>query len=136
MRQQLDTYLQRWVFHPINIAPLLTFRILFGGMMMVGAIRFMYQGWIERLYIEPQFFFKFYGFEWAQPLGETGMYALLFTIIISAGMVIGATVRGGRIIEEEQLQPATATSFKWFHIQATINPHFEMAIITFLICKM
>ena len=55
---------------------------------MVGAIRFWANGWVERLYLDPRFFFKFYGFEWVQPFGETGMYILMSTIILSAGSVM------------------------------------------------
>ncbi|MFK8104991.1 MAG: HTTM domain-containing protein, partial [Saprospiraceae bacterium] len=78
----------RWITNPINIAPLISFRILFGGLMMIGAIRFIANGWIEKLYVTPKFFFKFYGFEWVQVLEESSMYLLLYTIIISAGMLM------------------------------------------------
>ena len=73
---------------PHRIAPLITFRILFGGLMTVGAVRFMLSGWVERLYVEPRFFFKFYGFEWVEPLGHAGMYVLYSLIAISAAMVM------------------------------------------------
>lgn len=32
-------------------------------------IRFGAKGWIEELYVQPNFFFKYYGFGWVQPLG-------------------------------------------------------------------
>ncbi len=51
---------------------------------MWGSLRFVWKGWIEKLYLEPQFFFKFYGFEWVKPLGETGMYLLFGVAIVSA----------------------------------------------------
>lgn len=73
---------------PVAIAPLVTFRLLFGGLMMAGALRFMGSGWIERLYVEPQFFFKFYGFEWVEPLGATGMYLVYGLIALSAAMIM------------------------------------------------
>lgn len=38
--------------------------------MLWSIIRFAANGWIEKLYIEPQFFFSYYGFKWVQPLGE------------------------------------------------------------------
>ncbi len=70
--------------HPISIAPLVTFRILFGALMCFGALRFMWNGWIEKLYIEPKFFFKFYGFEWVKALDTTGMYLIYILIAASA----------------------------------------------------
>lgn len=79
---------------PTAIAPLITFRILFGALMMIGALRFMYTGWIERLYLEPTFYFKYLGFEWVQPFGEWGMYALFSVMALSAlGMLLGALYR-------------------------------------------
>src|SRR6056297_2383303 len=46
--------------------------------MLVSMIRFAANGWIEKLYIEPTFFFSYYGFEWVQPLGSWTY--LIFTI--------------------------------------------------------
>ncbi len=70
------------------IAPLLTFRILFGAVMLFGALRFVHAGWVEKLYLTPRFFFKFYGFEWVQPLGEMGMYVLFGVVILSSFLVM------------------------------------------------
>jgi len=73
---------------PTSIAPLVTFRISFGLLMAVGAIRFLYYGWVEKLYVAPMFFFKFYGFEWVKVLSENGMYALMWTIVLSSVFVM------------------------------------------------
>ncbi len=51
-------------------APLAAFRVLFGVMMFLSIVRFWYNGWIEKLYIEPRFFFSYYGFEFVKPLGQ------------------------------------------------------------------
>ncbi|MEQ8524897.1 HTTM domain-containing protein [Gracilimonas sp.] len=53
-----------------NAAPLAIFRIFFGLLMLISIVRFAANGWIQKLYIEPQFFFSYYGFEWVQPLGD------------------------------------------------------------------
>ncbi|MEQ9468868.1 MAG: HTTM domain-containing protein [Ekhidna sp.] len=62
----------------IKAAPLAVFRIFFGVMMLASIIRFWAKGWIEKLYIEPTFFFSYYGFEWVKPLGE---YTYLLFVI-------------------------------------------------------
>jgi len=80
--------IERFITSSTNIAPLITFRILFGALMMIGAIRFMQNGWIEKLYLEPRFFFKFYGFEWVTALNESGMYFLFWTVIISSACIM------------------------------------------------
>ena len=58
-------------------APLAVFRILFGLMMLWSIIRFWSYGWIDKLYIQPQFHFSYFGFEWVKPLG-------IYTYIIFA----------------------------------------------------
>ena len=60
MRSSLVVGLQK----QISIAPLVSFRILFGILMMVGTARFMALGWIEDHYTNPVFHFKYFGFEW------------------------------------------------------------------------
>ena len=54
--------------------------------MIVSLIRFWYKGWIESIYINPLFHFKYYGFEWVSSLG-TFTYFLFFTCLISAVMI-------------------------------------------------
>lgn len=68
------------MFQKVHIAPLVTFRILFGLIMLVSIIRFYSYGWIESLYIDPKFHFTYYGFEWVKALNSTGMY-LIFGIL-------------------------------------------------------
>ncbi|MTI87153.1 MAG: HTTM domain-containing protein [Balneolaceae bacterium] len=38
--------------------------------MLISIIRFAANGWINKLYIQPDFFFSYYGFEWVRPLGD------------------------------------------------------------------
>lgn len=66
MANVLKTYFQQTT----SSAPLAVFRIGFGVMMLLGIVRFWAYGWIEKLYINPQFHFSYYGFEWIKPLGN------------------------------------------------------------------
>lgn len=66
MPSALSTYFKQ----NTNAAPLTVFRIGFGLMMFISIIRFWSKGWIEKLYLEPQFHFSYYGFEWVKPLGD------------------------------------------------------------------
>lgn len=78
----------------VSIAPLIIFRVLFGLIMLVSIVRFWAKGWIYELYIMPEFFFPYYGFEWVKPLGEWGMYGVFALLIISAvGITVGACYR-------------------------------------------
>lgn len=67
-------------------APLAVFRIFFGIMMFGSILRFWLNGWIEKLYLAPDFFFSYYGFEWVKPLGN--LTYLLFIICAIAALMI------------------------------------------------
>lgn len=77
-----------------SISPLITFRIIFGVMMMVGTARFMALGWINDHYVNPIFHFKYYGFEWVQTISESGLIAVhILLLIASLLMVLGLFYR-------------------------------------------
>ena len=67
-------------------APLAVFRIFFGIMMFASILRFWLNGWIEKLYLAPEFFFSYYGFEWVKPLGDF-TYLIFVVCGISAILV-------------------------------------------------
>lgn len=67
-------------------APLAVFRIFFGTMMLLSIIRFWANGWIKKLYIEPNYFFSYYGFEWVKPLGNYTY--LIFAVCALASLCV------------------------------------------------
>ena len=58
-------------------APLAVFRIGFGLLMFYSIIRFWLKGWIETLYVQPQFHFSYYGFDWVKPLDNYTYFLFL-----------------------------------------------------------
>ena len=74
---------ERYITNPTEAAPLAVFRILFGVMMLISIIRFWSYGWIDKLYVQPKFFFSYYGFEWIKPLGNY-TYLIFFICALSA----------------------------------------------------
>ena len=60
----------------VDIAPLAMFRVLFGGLMFIATIRFAANGWINELYVEPPYFFSYYGFEWLPRPSELCAYII------------------------------------------------------------
>ncbi|WP_116124775.1 HTTM domain-containing protein [Lewinella sp. IMCC34183] len=68
-----------WTQTETSAAPLVVFRIGFGLMMLLGIVRFWVYGWIEKLYIWPQFFFSYRYFDWVKPLGDWTY--LLFAVV-------------------------------------------------------
>jgi hypothetical protein len=82
MTQSIKKYLNK----NTNAAPLAVFRVFFGFMMLWSIIRFWANGWIEKLYLEPNFHFSYYGFEWVKPLGDY-TYLLFFICGLSSVLV-------------------------------------------------
>lgn len=82
------------VRNPVSIAPLLTFRVGFGLLILISTLRFIYKGWITQFYITPQYFFTYYGFDFIHPLSPNGMYLVFILMIFGAiGIILGFLYR-------------------------------------------
>ncbi|WP_435577784.1 HTTM domain-containing protein [Gilvibacter sp.] len=77
----------------IKTAPLAVFRVLFGVMMLLSLIRFWANGWINKLYLEPEFHFSYYGFEWVKPLGNWTYLIFLICGLAALGVALGYKYR-------------------------------------------
>lgn len=80
------------LFAPVDIAILVYFRIVFGAIMLWEVWRYFSHDWISLYYIEPTFYFSYYGFDWVKPWAGDGMYlhfyalgALAICIILGLG---------------------------------------------------
>ncbi len=62
--------------------------------MLASILRFIAKGWVTDLYVSPKVYFPYYGFEWVQPLGEAGMYAIFWLMALAAlGLMLGLFYR-------------------------------------------
>ncbi|MGV3631796.1 MAG: HTTM domain-containing protein [Bacteroidota bacterium] len=90
----LIRHTEKFLFKPVNSAPLVIFRIIFGALMLFGSLRFISKGWVSELYIDPQFHFTYLGFDWVQPLPGSWMYAPFIGMVFAAlGILLGAFYR-------------------------------------------
>jgi vitamin K-dependent gamma-carboxylase len=71
-------------YRPVDIASLAALRVMFGALLFVGTTRFVLQGWIEKLYGQPTFFFKYWGFSWVKVWPLWGMYLHYGALIVLA----------------------------------------------------
>ena len=85
--------LTHYLNSPIKAAPLAVFRILFGVLMVISMIRFWYHGWIEKLYLTPQFHFHFYGFEFIQVPGQYTYLLFILCTISALAVALGYRYR-------------------------------------------
>ena len=63
----------RYFFQPVDIASLVYFRIAFGALMF-WEVCYYHNRWVQRLWIDPEFHFTYYGFDWIRPWPGSGMY--------------------------------------------------------------
>ena len=85
---RIRDYIKTNFDQPVSIAPLITFRIVFGLLMFGSIIRFWWRGWVMAVYVQPKFHFTYMGFEWVRPLGNIGMHLLFACIAVAALMMV------------------------------------------------
>lgn len=91
--------IRTFLFDKIPIYPLITFRVIFGVLMVLSTARFMYLGWIEDHFVNTQFQFKYYGFEWIPLLEPHWMYAIHVLMLVAAiGVTLGLLYRFSTIV--------------------------------------
>lgn len=86
MRARAEAVSQ-WATRATDARGLAAFRVLFGLVGLIGALRFFAYGWIDRFFVAPTTYFHFYGFEFVEPLGRTGMH-LVFAGIALASLLV------------------------------------------------
>ena len=79
----MNISLKKYFKASVESSTLAFFRVFFGLQMIFSLVRFWKNGWIESIYIEPNFHFKYFGFGWVQSLEEYN-YILFVVAIISA----------------------------------------------------
>ena len=65
-------------------------RIGFGFLVTFSSLRFLINGWVGRLWLEPEFHLTYTHFEWVRPLPGVGMYLLQLALAASGvAMAVG-----------------------------------------------
>ena len=93
-RSAISERVAGWInrlFAPIDIASIAVFRIGFGALLFLDLYEYFWRGWIKLYFIEPTYFFAYFGFDFIRPLPGVGMHALfcvllLCTILITVGL--------------------------------------------------
>jgi len=79
------------VLRPVDAAWLVALRVAYGLILSVSLARFIAYGWIERLFVEPSFHFKYWGFDWLGVLPPTLLHAL-FWGLAGLGLLVACGV--------------------------------------------
>ncbi len=83
----------------VSIAPLVTFRIAFGLVMLFSTLRYICLGWVDTQLAAPLLHFSYYGFDWIQPLPREGLYLVFSLLVLSSiGITLGWFYRISAVI--------------------------------------
>ena len=108
--------------------PLVVFRIFFGVMMFISMVRFWVNGWVDKLYIKPTFFFSYYGFEWIKPIGNYTYLIFIICALASIFVAIGFKYRIAIII--------FFLSFTYIELMdktTYLNHYYFVSVLSFLL---
>lgn len=115
---------------PQDIAALAVFRILFGLLLCVGTLRFMALGWVDRLYAEPSFHFKYWGFDWVVVPDRWALYALFTAIAVSA-----LCVALGLFYRVAVISFVVLFSYaELMDVTTYLNHHYLVILLAFILC--
>ena len=125
----MKNFTKKYFLKPISIAPLITFRVIFGAMMLFSTIRFVALGWVKDHFIDAKITFKYYGFGWVQVASPNMMYAIHVIMILAAlGILLGAFYRISTV-----LFFLTFVYTELIDITYYLNHYYFVSIIAFLL---
>jgi hypothetical protein len=117
---------------PVDIASLAAFRIIFGLVMCGGILRFLATGWIETMYGEPRWFFKYPGFAWVEPWPVWGMYVHYAVLAaLALAIALGAFTRAAAAL--------FAVGFAYTQLVDVtnyLNHHYLVVLLGGLLCAL
>lgn len=106
---------------PTDVASVVLFRVGFGLIMFWEIFRYFYFGWVEEIYLKPQFHFQYQWFQWIGPLPADGMYYVFGGLGILALMIaFGLYYRTAAILF------FLGYSYVFLIDQAAYNNHFYL----------
>ncbi|HEY3493183.1 MAG TPA: HTTM domain-containing protein [Polyangiaceae bacterium] len=119
----------RYLLAPVDAAWLVAFRVLFGLTFAFSMQRFLANGWVERFFVTPGFHFKYWGFEWVEPLPNPYMAWLFVALgVLALAIAAGAAFRFSAF--------AFAVGFSYVQlidVSTYLNHYYLAALLAFLL---
>lgn len=69
---------------PTDPAGLAAFRVCFGLLGFVSALRFLAYGWVDQLFVKPRYFLPYWGLDWLTPLSSRCMHGLFVVLAVTS----------------------------------------------------
>lgn len=87
------------VWEPCDIASVVFFRVVFAGAMLWHVGLVMKTGWVAHYFANRPYHLKYYGFEWVEALGGTGMWWIhLLMGLAAVGVGLGLMYRVSAVV--------------------------------------
>lgn len=130
--KNLKVLLNDLTYKPVPALPFQVFRVVWGLLMFFSTARFIALGWIDDHFLLPIFHFKYWGFEWIEPMPAPYMYALHYLMLIAALGISFATGLLFRICAAFFFLAFTYTHL--IDVSFYLNHYYFVSLITFLMC--
>ncbi|SDS06363.1 Vitamin K-dependent gamma-carboxylase [Polaribacter sp. KT25b] len=112
-----------------SILPLAIFRMAFGFLMCFSMFRFIFNGWIEKCYTNPEFHFTYQFFDWIQPLDVNEMYIVVIICALSALLIgLGFLYRIATILFFISFTYLELIEKSWY-----LNHYYFVSLVAFLL---
>jgi len=72
------------LLRPVDISSIVFFRIVFGIILFLQVGAYIFSGYVDQIWIEPDYHFKYYGFHWVGVLTGNYLYSVVAIVSISA----------------------------------------------------
>lgn len=132
MIERAASELRRRLLDERDGAGLAAFRILFGLLGVISALRFLHYGWVDQLFVEPRFFFTYDFAPFVEPLGRGGMHATFWLLAASAACVaLGLFYRAAiavYFVAISYVQLVDVTNY--------LNHYYLVSLLALLMCFM
>lgn len=114
----------------VDISSLAAFRVLFGLMMFVGTVRFMAYGWVDQFFVQPDYFFHYWGFEWIEPLPAAWMHGVFWaltalSVLVAIGLFYRVAIVGFFVL---------FTYVELIDVANYLNHYYLVSLVALLLC--
>ena len=124
--------LLRRLNQPTSADALAVFRMVFGILVTVGALRFLNNGWVESFFVKPTYFFTFDFAPWVQ----VGPPWMMLSLVIALA-VLGVLVALGLFYRVSiVLLFVVFTYLELTDVTNYLNHYYQVSILGFLLCFM
>jgi vitamin K-dependent gamma-carboxylase len=115
---------------PRDIAALVAFRVAFGLVVTVSAVRFLAFGWVELFFIQPGFRFTYWGFDWVPRLSGPWLQAVFVALVVLGLCVtLGLFYRVATV-----LLFVTFTYVQLLDVTTYLNHYYLVCLLAGLLC--